>query len=91
MKKTYLIGVALATVIACMSPAMAGQHDDNAAKPVTVAMNPPACTGESSVFEVIGGSCNLVKGSMIYGDIGNLSGMTGDITNGVSGTVSSGQ
>ncbi|MFK0690290.1 hypothetical protein ACFX5Q_19090 [Mesorhizobium sp. IMUNJ 23033] len=34
---------------------------------------PPVCTASSPLFEVLGGKCFLVKGSMIYGDIADLS------------------
>ena len=34
---------------------------------------PPICTASSPLFEVLGGKCLLVKGSMIYGDIADLS------------------
>ena len=33
----------------------------------------PVCTASSPLFDVLGGSCFLVKGSMIYGDIAELS------------------
>ena len=35
--------------------------------------NLPVCTASSSLFEVLGDKCFLVKGSMIYGDIAELS------------------
>ncbi|MER8955598.1 hypothetical protein NKH98_23205 [Mesorhizobium sp. M0833] len=35
--------------------------------------NLPVCTASSSVFEVLGDKCFLVPGSMIYGDIAELS------------------
>ncbi|MCF6113358.1 hypothetical protein [Mesorhizobium muleiense] len=35
--------------------------------------NLPVCTASSSLFEVLGDKCFLVKGSMIYGDIADLS------------------
>ncbi|RWE54534.1 hypothetical protein [Mesorhizobium sp.] len=35
--------------------------------------NLPICTASSSLFEVLGDKCFLVKGSMIYGDIAELS------------------
>ncbi|RWM08086.1 hypothetical protein [Mesorhizobium sp.] len=34
---------------------------------------PPVCTASSRLFEVLDGKCSLVKGSMIYGDIADLS------------------
>ncbi|SFQ18044.1 hypothetical protein SAMN03159463_05892 [Mesorhizobium sp. NFR06] len=34
---------------------------------------PPVCSASSKLFEVLGGKCFLVKGSMIYGDIADLS------------------
>ncbi|KUM28145.1 hypothetical protein AU467_13165 [Mesorhizobium loti] len=34
---------------------------------------PPVCTPSSPLFEVLGSKCFLVKGSMIYGDIADLS------------------
>ncbi|OHV77733.1 hypothetical protein [Mesorhizobium sp. ORS 3428] len=34
---------------------------------------PPVCMASSPLFEVLGGKCFLVKGSMIYGDIADLS------------------
>ncbi|AZO30213.1 MULTISPECIES: hypothetical protein [Mesorhizobium] len=34
---------------------------------------PPVCTASSSLIEVLDGRCFLVKGSMIYGDIADLS------------------
>ncbi|AZO75136.1 MAG: hypothetical protein E5V92_10395 [Mesorhizobium sp.] len=33
----------------------------------------PICTASSRLFEVLNGRCFLVKGSMIYGDIADLS------------------
>ncbi|CDX21978.1 conserved exported hypothetical protein [Mesorhizobium sp. ORS 3324] len=33
----------------------------------------PVCTASSRPFEVLAGKCFLVKGSMIYGDIADLS------------------
>ncbi|MER8595060.1 hypothetical protein NKH33_26465 [Mesorhizobium sp. M1182] len=35
--------------------------------------NLPVCTAASSLFEVLGDKCFLVAGSMIYGDIAELS------------------
>lgn len=35
--------------------------------------NLPVCTASSSLFEVLGDKCFLVTGSMIYGDIAELS------------------
>ncbi|WP_245268772.1 hypothetical protein [Mesorhizobium sp. WSM2561] len=35
--------------------------------------NLPICTASSSLYEVLGDKCFLVKGSMIYGDIAELS------------------
>lgn len=35
--------------------------------------NLPVCTASSSLLEVLGDKCFLVKGSMIYGDIAELS------------------
>ena len=35
--------------------------------------NRPVCTASSSLFEVLGDKCFLVKCSMIYGDIAELS------------------
>jgi hypothetical protein len=35
--------------------------------------NLPVCTASSSLFKVLGHKCVLVKGSMIYGDIAELS------------------
>ncbi|TIO53496.1 MAG: hypothetical protein E5X80_03435 [Mesorhizobium sp.] len=34
---------------------------------------PAVCTASSRLFEVLDGKCSLVKGSMIYGDIADLS------------------
>jgi hypothetical protein len=36
-------------------------------------VNLPVCTASSQLFEVLGGKCFLVKGSMIYGDVADLS------------------
>ncbi|WP_292074755.1 hypothetical protein [Mesorhizobium sp.] len=33
----------------------------------------PICSASSSLYEVLGDKCFLVKGSMIYGDIAELS------------------
>lgn len=33
----------------------------------------PVCTASSPLFKVLGSKCFLVKGSMIYGDIAELS------------------
>lgn len=39
----------------------------------TNVMNHAVCNGSSSLFEVLGGMCLLVKGSTIYGDFAELS------------------
>ncbi|MER8576119.1 hypothetical protein [Mesorhizobium sp. M1374] len=36
-------------------------------------VNLPVCNASSSLFEVLSDKCFLVKGSMIYGDIADLS------------------
>ena len=36
-------------------------------------VNLPVCTASTSLADVLGGKCYLVKGSMIYGDIADLS------------------
>ena len=41
------------------------------AKPVKAATI-PACTGKNSLLEVLGCSCKLVKGVMIYGDLTSI-------------------
>jgi hypothetical protein len=60
MSKTTLIAIA----ILAMSIGYAEAKDRKV---------PPVCTASSPLFEVLGGKCFLVKGSMIYGDIAELS------------------
>ncbi|TIQ28514.1 MAG: hypothetical protein E5X48_31345 [Mesorhizobium sp.] len=60
MSKTTLIAIAILAI----------SVDCAEAKDRKVA---PVCTASSRPFEVLAGKCFLVKGSMIYGDIADLS------------------
>jgi hypothetical protein len=61
MSKTTLIAISILAI----SIAYAEAKDRS--------KNLPVCTASSSLFEVLGDKCFLVKGSMIYGDIADLS------------------
>lgn len=58
MSKTTLIAIAILAV-------SVGYAEAKGRKAV--------CTASSPLFEVLDGKCYLVKGSMIYGDIADLS------------------
>ncbi|AZO09533.1 MULTISPECIES: hypothetical protein [unclassified Mesorhizobium] len=71
MSKTL---IAIAVLAICVGSAEAnGSKVQTATRWPTAFETPPACTASSSLFEVLGGSCFLVKGSMIYDDIADLS------------------
>lgn len=63
MSKMTLIFIAIAIL-----PISIGIADAKGRK-----VNLPVCTASSSLAEVLGNKCFLVKGSMIYGDIADLS------------------
>ncbi|MER8476060.1 hypothetical protein [Mesorhizobium sp. M1163] len=73
MSKTTLIAIAiLAISVGCaeskdrkVETATLGTHANS--------KNLPVCAASSSLFEVLGDKCFLVTGSMIYGDIAELS------------------
>ncbi|MER8504958.1 hypothetical protein [Mesorhizobium sp. M0204] len=73
MSKRTLIAIAiLANSVGC------AEAKDRKVETVTLgtyanSKNLPVCTASSSVFEVLGDKCFLVPGSMIYGDIAELS------------------
>ena len=71
MRKTTLIAI----LAICTGYAEAKDRKVEAATLGTYAnsKNLPVCTASSSLFEVLGDKCFLVKGSMIYGDIAELS------------------
>ncbi|WP_245428928.1 hypothetical protein [Mesorhizobium sp. WSM3860] len=60
MSRTTL--VAIAFLVISIGPTEAKGHKVS-----------PVCTASSSLSEVLHGKCFLVKGSMIYGDIADLS------------------
>ncbi|WP_246804246.1 hypothetical protein [Mesorhizobium mediterraneum] len=72
MSKTTLIAIAIAISVGY---AEAADRKVETAPLGTYAnsKNLPVCTASSSLFEVLGDKCFLVKGSMIYGDIAELS------------------
>ncbi|PAP93066.1 MAG: hypothetical protein EOS23_28565 [Mesorhizobium sp.] len=67
--------LAIAMLAISVSYAEAADRKVETAAPGTYAnsKNLPVCTASSSLFEVLGDKCFLVKGSMIYGDIAELS------------------
>ena len=73
----------LATLLAFgASPAFAAET----AKPVEVAtVTIPDCTGKNSPLEVLAGSCKLVKGVMIYGDLTSIPTDIAIVPSGASG------
>lgn len=64
--KTAILSIAVALSFLAAPAFAADKH-------VKVAEATPVCTGASSLFDVLGDKCKLVKGSMIYGDIASLS------------------
>jgi hypothetical protein len=73
MRKTTFIAIAVLAISIGyaeakdrkIETATLGTHADS--------KNLPVCTASSSLFEVLGEKCFLVKGSMIYGDVADLS------------------
>ena len=65
MRKTTLVAIAILAI----SIGYAEAKD----RKVETATHLPVCSASSSLFEVLGDKCFLVKGSMIYGDIADLS------------------
>ena len=61
MTKTTLIAIAALAISIGYAEAEAKDKDR------------PVCTASSPLFKVLGNKCLLVKGSMIYGDIAELS------------------
>ncbi|MER8995895.1 MULTISPECIES: hypothetical protein [unclassified Mesorhizobium] len=71
MSKTTLTAIAiLAISVGC---AEARKVESATLGTYANSKNLPACTASSSLFEVLGDKCFLVPGSMIYGDIAELS------------------
>ena len=73
MRKTTLIAIAILAISIGDAEAK-----DRKVEPATLgtyanSKNLPVCTASSSFSEVLGDKCFLVKGSMIYGDIAELS------------------
>ncbi|RWO80999.1 MAG: hypothetical protein EOQ95_28615 [Mesorhizobium sp.] len=77
MSRPYLSPSHLAIAILSISVSYAEAADrkvETATRGTYVnSKNLPVCNGSSSLFEVLGDKCFLVKGSMIYGDIAELS------------------
>ncbi|RWO75949.1 MAG: hypothetical protein EOS18_28140 [Mesorhizobium sp.] len=77
MSRAYLSPSHLAFAILAISVSYA-EAADRKVETVTLgtcanSKNLPVCTASSSLFDVLGDKCFLVKGSMIYGDIAELS------------------
>lgn len=73
MNKTTLIAIAIFAITVGYAEA-----NDRTVETATLgnyanSKNLPVCTASSTLFEVLGDKCFLVKGSMIYGDIAELS------------------
>ena len=74
MSKTTLLAIAILAISIGYAEAK-DRKAETATLGTTYAnsKNLPVCTSSSSLAEVLGDKCYLVKGSMIYGDIADLS------------------
>ncbi|MER9016613.1 hypothetical protein [Mesorhizobium sp. M0898] len=81
MSKTTLIAIAILAISVGCAEAKDRKVETATHRKVETATlgtyanskNLPVCTAASSLFEVLGDKCFLVTGSMIYGDIAELS------------------
>jgi hypothetical protein len=73
MRKTTLIAIAIVAISIGYAQAKDRKVETATLGPYANERNLPVCTASSSLYEVLGDKCFLVKGSMIYGDIPELS------------------
>jgi hypothetical protein len=73
MRKTPLIATAILAISIGYAEAKDRKVETATLGTYANSKNLPVCTASSSLFEVLGDKCFLVKGSMIYGDIADLS------------------
>ncbi|MER8407797.1 hypothetical protein NKH16_24435 [Mesorhizobium sp. M1307] len=74
MSKTTLIAIAVLAIGVGCAEAKHRNFETATLGKYANSKNLPVCTASSSLFEVLGDKCFLVTGSMIYGDIAELSG-----------------
>jgi hypothetical protein len=73
MRKMTLTAIAVLAISVGYGEAKdGGVETDTRGRPANT-KTVPVCTSSSSLFEVLGDKCFLVKGSKIYGDIAGLS------------------
>ncbi|MER9080792.1 hypothetical protein [Mesorhizobium sp. M0664] len=72
MSKTTLIAIAILAISVGCAEAKDRKVETATLGTYANSKNLPVCTASSSLFEVLG-KCFLVTGSMIYGDIAELS------------------
>ncbi|MER8772254.1 hypothetical protein NKI34_26265 [Mesorhizobium sp. M0700] len=73
MSKTTLIAIAILAISVGCAEAKDRKVETAPLGTYANSKNLPVCTAASSLFEVLGDKCFLVTGSMIYGDIAELS------------------
>jgi hypothetical protein len=73
MSKMTPIAIAILAISTGYADAKDGKVETATLDTYANSKNLPVCTASSSFFEVLGDKCFLVKGSMIYGDIAELS------------------
>ncbi|MER9598958.1 MULTISPECIES: hypothetical protein [unclassified Mesorhizobium] len=73
MCKTTLIAIAILAISIGYAEAKDRKVETATLGTYANSKNLPVCTASSSLYEVLGDKCFLVKGSMIYGDIAELS------------------
>ncbi|MER8437999.1 hypothetical protein NKH36_17795 [Mesorhizobium sp. M1312] len=73
MSKTTLIAIAILAITVRYAEAKDRKVETATLGTYANSKSLPVCTASSSLFEVLGDKCFLVKGSMIYGDIAGLS------------------
>ncbi|MER9476763.1 hypothetical protein, partial [Mesorhizobium sp. M0520] len=73
MSKTTLIAIAILAISVGCAEAKDRKLETAPLGTYANSKNLPVCTAASSFFEVLGDKCFLVIGSMIYGDIAELS------------------
>jgi hypothetical protein len=73
MRKTTLIAIAILAISIGDAEAEDPKVETATLGTYANSKNLPVCTASSSLSEVLGDKCFLVKGSMIYGDIADLS------------------
>ncbi|RWL22884.1 MAG: hypothetical protein E5X64_36000 [Mesorhizobium sp.] len=73
MRKTTLIAIAILAISIGYAQAKDRKVETAILGTYANERNLPVCTASSSLYEVLGDKCFLIKGSMIYGDIAELS------------------